>query len=414
MTSPPADPGTPSPSIAKGLTSSWKIGYCTNVHAGVDLDSIRENLVNHAGSVRSQLEWPTLGVGLWIPASAASQLSGQSKNELEFFDQQGLEPFTINGFPFDNFHGEIVKHEVYRPDWTDPRRLEYTKSLATTLASWISPNEIGSISTLPIGWPSGPLDSVSEKARVAAAAANLLDLVNHLVEIESSTGRRVVIGLEPEPGCLLDRREHVLDLFDRYFDQPQTRRHLGVCHDVCHSAVMMEDQAETLDAYRNADILIAKVQISSAVGVDWQWMGGDRRIEASQRIKQFAEHRYLHQTGRLDRDGQFHLVEDLPGLLESSEEGDVSGGDSKWMIHFHVPIFLERVGQLITSRADVVTCLHWLAKPENVGAFTGHLEVETYAWTVLPADMRRNALAADIASELSWLEKQIESLPRLI
>lgn len=394
--------------------SSWKIGYCTNIHAGTDLDSIRQNLVTHAVSVRQQLNWPTLGVGLWIPASAAEQLYGQSERELEFFDQHGLEPFTINGFPFDNFHGDIVKHAVYRPDWADTSRLNYTKSLATTLASWISPNEVGSISTLPIGWPSSPAEASADRARLDRAASNLHELVNHLVAIESETGRRIIIGLEPEPGCLLDRREHVLDLFDRYFDQPETRRYLGVCHDVCHSAVMMEDQAQTLDAYREAGILIAKIQISSAVGVDWQWMGQDRRVEASERIKQFAEDRYLHQTGRIDEKGDFHLVEDLPTLLRVSRDGDVSGGDSKWMIHFHVPIFLERIGQLITSRSDVVECLQWLAKPSNADAHSGHLEVETYAWTVLPSDMRRNALAADIASELSWLEQQIGLLPRSI
>ena len=31
-------------------------------------------------------------------------------------------------------HGERVKHAVYRPDWTDPRRAEYTLALAARLA----------------------------------------------------------------------------------------------------------------------------------------------------------------------------------------------------------------------------------------------------------------------------------------
>jgi ABC-type uncharacterized transport system YnjBCD ATPase subunit len=39
--------------------------------------------------------------------------------------------------------------------------------------------------------------------------------------------------------------------------------------------------------------------------------------------------------------------------------------------------------------------------------FSGHLEVETYAWTVLPAEMRQHGLAEDIAAELRWLIDQL-------
>ena len=42
-----------------------------------------------------------------------------------------------------------------------------------------------------------------------------------------------------------------------------------------------------------------------------------------------------------------------------------------------------------------------------MAAFTGHLEIETYAWTVLPEAMRKRALPDDIAGEIQWLQKAI-------
>ena len=35
-----------------------------------------------------------------------------------WLDQNDAYVFTINGFPYGNFHGSRVKEQVYRPDWT--------------------------------------------------------------------------------------------------------------------------------------------------------------------------------------------------------------------------------------------------------------------------------------------------------
>jgi hypothetical protein len=71
-------------------------------------------------------------------------------------------------------------------------------------------------------------------------------------------------------------------------------------------------------------------------------------------------------------------------------------------VHFHVPIFLERFGHLRTSQDDTLECLRFLNQSQ-AAEFTGHLEVETYAWTVLPHSMRRRGLSEDIAREIFWL-----------
>lgn len=384
------------------------IGYCTNVHAGVDLTSIGKNLDQFAVPARNASGLETLGVGLWLPAQAAAELAKDPDDFRRFLLDRQLRAFTINGFPYDNFHQKVVKHRVYKPTWWQQERLDYTKQLADILAVLLPEDEpVGSISTLPIGWPS-ELDSADQ---LDQAGANFRELASHLQQLEARTGRRIVVAIEPEPGCILDDTNDVIEWFDRQLPEPEHRRWITVCHDICHSAVMMERQADVLTRFAAAGIAVGKMQVSSAIVVDWESMPLDQRDDAIDQLREFAEDRYLHQTGRRTADGSFELAGDLPELIDlaTEPEGEASR-DQSWVIHFHVPIFLERFGLLATSQNDVLECLRYLVSDENDLKFTGHLEVETYAWTVLPESMRQRGLAEDIASEVSWLRDSIAGL----
>ncbi len=402
----------------------WTVGYCTNVHAGTDLATIRENLVRFAGAVRASVSHGSeLGVGLWLPAEATQQLATDADVEsfAEFLRTEQLCPFTINAFPYDNFHQDVVKHRVYLPAWWQTERLDYTHRLAEILAKLL-PNHVrtGSISTLPIGWPNNPSDPNSSDVDLSdpncellnQAGANFRELADRLRSIESQTGRRIVVAIEPEPGCILDTTDDVITWFDRHLPDSHHRRYLTVCHDVCHAAVMGESQSDVLNRLAAAGIGIGKVQVSSAVVAEWDAMAVGRRQEAIKQLAAFAEDRYLHQTGRVKDSGEFELVEDLPALIASAPpQGDPVQGDRRWIVHFHVPIFLERFGHLTTSHSAVLDCLNTLAQDAQSSEpkidFTGHLEIETYAWTVLPESMRKRGLADDIASEIVWIRKAI-------
>ena len=405
------------------------IGYCTNVHAGVDLPAIRRNLDQYAVKVRDQVALngiesgaaaadpdAKLGVGLWIPDAASRELlvGSAAADFAAFLENRRLSAFTINGFPYDNFHQDVVKHRVYLPSWFQRERLEYTQRLATILSTILPESEqVGSISTLPIGWPDNPhpdSSSLDAADQLEASGQLLRELAEFLAKIESDSGRRIVVAIEPEPGCVIDTTGDVIRFFDSQLPDSLHRKHITVCHDICHSAVMMEPQDEVLLRLATAKIGIGKVQVSSAVVADWTAMAGDRREEAKQQLAEFAEDRYLHQTGRRTSDGRFALAEDLPQLLNDDSAID----DDRWVVHFHVPIFLERFEHLGTSRGDVLECLRTLIGESSLGSqgidvnFTGHLEVETYAWTVLPQTMRKNALADDIASEVNWLKQAVQ------
>lgn len=452
------------------MPAHWTLGYCTNIHAGVDCDAICHNLETISAEVRRRrnsgpadgtkpgvtgktnppAESP-LGIGLWIPAKASEEMRRTSTRPLATtMRRHGLLPFTINGFPYDNFHQKRVKHAVYQPTWWDDRRLSYTRDLAKILAELLPPDEpLGTISTLPLGWPRQPLDPsnppttasdgqpdsadrpVSEEERLHAGT-NLRRLAEDLRRLEDRTGKRIVVAIEPEPGCLLETSTQLIQWFDQQLPDPTHRRYLGVCHDVCHAAVMNESQEEVLKRYAAAGILIGKVQISSAVVADWQSIAVSDHHAVLDQLGQFAEDRYLHQTGCIDADGRFRLAEDLPELLATTRTAATEKViDRKWVTHFHVPVFLERFGLLTTTRQDVLDALAALVRLTDDGKaasqestdsrdtalptagleFTGHLEIETYAWSVLPTAMRRHDLAGDIAEELDWVATQLSHLP---
>ena len=120
--------------------------------------------------------------------------------------------------------------------------------------------------------------------------------------------------------------------------------------------------------------------------------------EVLAQLQGFAEDRYLHQTGCVDTSGGFQLVEDLPQLVRQP----VNVTTEKWRIHFHMPIHLRQFGALATTQQDILDCFEVLLGP-SAPAWSGHFEVETYAWSVLPESLRPKDLAVGIAAELSWL-----------
>src|SRR5690606_15541448 len=106
----------------------------------------------------------------------------------------GLDVFTLNGFPYGRFHGTRVKERVYRPDWLEPERVEYTAALARVLAAVLPDGEVGSISTVP-----GCFKARGGSARARRTLAdNVARAAAELVRIERASGKELCLALEPE------------------------------------------------------------------------------------------------------------------------------------------------------------------------------------------------------------------------
>ena len=376
-------------------TSKYNLGYCTNVHAGEDLDRYMASLEQYAVDVKSRLpgEQP-LAIGLWLSARTASQILIENRlaEFRGFLEANGLRALTMNGFPYGNFHADTVKYQVYEPDWTQTQRLDYTVNLIRILARLMPEESQAGISTLPLGWPCDDFD-------YKKAADNLILIAELLRVHELRTGKLIHLDIEPEPGCILSSSSDVVSFFKNYLLpgrlENDVLRYIGVCHDICHASVTFEDQRDAITNYVTNGIRIGKVHVSSAIEAEISAQDSQAVLD---QLKTFQEDRYLHQTYIKQADG-IASYDDLPEAIS-----DVAAGkDGMLRCHFHVPVFIEKFGHLRTTRHEIIDCLSGIYEMTDCRNF----EVETYAWTVLPDDLKTEDLAWGIARELLWMRETL-------
>ncbi|MFG0305643.1 MAG: metabolite traffic protein EboE [Phycisphaerales bacterium JB040] len=381
-----------------------RVCYCTNVHPGTTPDEILAQLDEHDPRPHRDTGGDEYPIGLWLSDEVAETLDADDDLLTRFAGElqaRDIQVVTLNGFPQRNFHQPVVKHDVYRPNWTQPARLEHTLRLARVLTELMPEGSAASISTLPIGWRADLIDDESSERILDAPALNLaaelLTLcARELNWLAGQTGRTITLDLEPEPGCLLDTAPDVLAWWQRLRSkaEPYELEHLGVCHDVCHSAVMFEPQDHALRSYAEAGVPVHKVQVSSAIRAALT-------PEAIVALNAFDEPRYLHQTAIRTPDGA-RFFEDLTDMLA------LTGPDptAEARVHFHVPIFLESLGPLGTTQAQIHEAVRHSQELSPRPVF----ELETYAWNVLPEAHRPATLAHAIAMELDWF---VRTFPQL-
>ena len=382
-----------------------ELTYCTNVHPGETLESVRAALKRHVVSVKAAVAPDQrFGVGLRLAAAAADSLASpaeltQLKAELE---ADGLYCFTINGFPYGAFHGTRVKENVYLPDWRDPERVRYTQILAGVLAELLPLGVKGSISTVP-GCFKPNATGPDVEQRMANA---MIDVAAMLVDIARSKGRHIALALEPEPECFLETTDEAVRFFERYLYSREAqqrlvnaadlepaeaeralRRHLGVCLDTCHASVEFEAPLQAWRKLQAAGIAVPKVQLSAGLRLP------EATPERLQALATFQNDVYLNQTVVQTGGELLHFL-DLPEALASGQPPD-----SEWRVHFHVPIFMRQLGLFESTQPDLLPLLAELAHVPDCP----HLEVETYTWDVLPEAFRKVPIEEAIARELLFV-----------
>lgn len=391
--------------------------YCTNIHPGESWAEVRLNLERFVVPVRQRFA-PGIpfGVGLRLSAESARTLAEPHVlAELKaFLAANDLYVFTINGFPYGTFHGKPVKEDVYLPDWMAPERLAYTNQLADILAELLPEGMDGSISTVPGAFA----PRVEGDADQASMARAMLAHVAHLVRLRAATGRRIALALEPEPCCFLETIAESVDFFSRYLHsaaavemvrvgtgldavaaEAAIREHIGVCLDACHLAVEFEDAAEVLAMLERAGIRVPKTQVSAGLRV---LLPGTEQGDAAAlgALATFADDVYLHQVVERRGDGSLRRHLDLPQAL-SADRG--SAEPREWRIHFHVPLFRDRYGDLEGTQAYVGELLRMVRERTDCT----HFEVETYTWDVLPEEYRRDDIVIAVSRELAWAAGQL-------
>ncbi|MFF7551135.1 metabolite traffic protein EboE [Streptomyces canus] len=362
------------------------LAYCTNVHPAETLDGVLAQLRDHCEPVRRRLGRDRLGIGLWLARDAAHALVSDPSALRDLrteLDRRGLEVVTLNGFPYEGFGAEEVKYRVYKPDWADPERLDHTTALARVLTGLL-PDDVteGSISTLPLAWRTAYDDGSADKARTA-----LLTLAERLDALQELTGRSIRVGLEPEPGCVVETTGDAI--------APLTaiaHERIGICVDTCHLATSFENPQTALDALTAARVPVVKSQLSAALHAEHPHLP-----EVREALAAFDEPRFLHQT-RTGTSAGLRGTDDLGEALA----GDALPDGSPWRAHFHVPLHAAPAAPLTSTLPVLKSALTQLVGGPH--PLTRHLEVETYTWQALPPELRprgRTQLADGIAAELT-------------
>ena len=314
------------------LNHGIHLAYCTNIHRGETWAETFQNLKTHTLAVRDRVaKGEPFAIGLRLGVNAASELKvpARLREFRAWLDQENCYVFTINGFPYGQFHGTRVKEQVYTPDWTTRERVEYTMNLFDILAEITPPGVEGSVSTVPCSYK----EFITSPEQERAIRQNLWEVVERLDALSKSSGKDLHLGLEPEPLCYLETSPETVRFFQQMrADRPgddRIARRLGVNYDACHLAVEFEKASEAIQAFRGEGIRLSKLHFSSALKVV-------PTVEHREKLKKFIDPVYFHQV--IERRGNQPLrrIRDLDDAL--AEQPSPNASELEWRIHFHVPL----------------------------------------------------------------------------
>ena len=380
------------------LNHGLHLAYCTNIHRGESWAQTFDALQKYTLAVRDRVsQGKPYAIGLRLGAEAARELSDAATlaDFRRWLELENCYVFTINGFPYGKFHGTRVKEQVYAPDWTTDERVEYTNLLFELLAQIVPEGVEGSVSTVPGSFK----EFITSSAQVQAMRDNLWRSVEHIARLVQRTGKKLHLGLEPEPLCFLETSSETALFFDQMRDEhpgdSRLRDHLGVNYDTCHLAVEFEEPADVLRRFRERDIKVSKLHFSSALRVQ-------ANDETRRALRAFEDEVYFHQVVARSEEGAITRYRDLDVALDSQLSSLKS--PEEWRIHFHVPLHCAPTPLFSTTADHLRGVMDALAADP---ALCSHLEMETYTWEVMPAEMKNRSVVDQLVAEYEWTLAQL-------
>lgn len=395
-----------------GSPSSFHLTYSTKIHPGNGWGDLFQALQACVPALKAKLApRQAFGLGLRLSDRESRELldRGALSRFREFLDAHDLYVFTLNGFPFGPFSGELVKAGVFAPDWREESRVAYTLRLVEILQELLPPGLAGGISTLPLSYK--PWVSSGDAEAWARLTRNLARVAARLAQVRTDHGVMIHLDLEPEPDGLLEHSREVVRFFHDWLlpqgapwlaaalglSRDRARQllleHIQVCLDTCHMAVEYEDPAQALEVLSQNGISVGKVQLTSALKVRLPPESPDR-IELARQLQVFAQSPYLHQVIAVDEAGARRQYRDLADALPHLQ----ASPEKEWRIHFHVPLFVDRYKMVSSTRDDTRLVLRLLQER----GFSHHLEIETYTWNLLPPGLKEG-VRESLEREYRWV-----------
>jgi hypothetical protein len=386
--------------------------YSTLVHQTDNWEQLWKSVNTYLPAVKARVApHEKFGVCLRTSAPSAELLSAEPSKVADlkkFFADNDLYLYTANAFVYGVFKKQVIKEDVYEPDWATPERRDYTKKVANLLAE-LAPEGINpSIQSAPLGFK----PKVTGEDVVEAYTSNVIDVVAHLVELKKKTGKTVTLGLEPEPRCYLETTDETITYFKNHLFSGATAKRLakqtglneadaaqamrdytGVVFDIGHQAVGYEDIPASLQKLVDSGVQIVKLQEAASMYIP------DVSQKIVDALQTFAKTIYLSQTCQ-KKDGKMTW---FLNLEDAFEDWYKNPGPREWRTHFHVPVFLTDLGAFGTTRFALEQALAFHKKTP----LSTHLEIETYTWDVLPDHLKTGDIVEYVTRELDWVKGQL-------
>ena len=396
--------------LGKGL---GHLTYSTLVHQTDNWDQLWKSVNTYLPAVKARIApGQKFGVCLRTSAPSAELLSAEPSKRADlkkFFDDNDLYLYTANAFVYGVFKKQVIKEDVYEPDWQTAERREYTKQVASLLAE-LAPDGINpSIQSAPLGFK----PKVTGEHVVEEYTTNVIDVVAHLVGLTKKTGKIVTLGLEPEPRCYLETTDETITYFKNHLFSGRTAQRLakltglneadaakamrdytGVVFDIGHQSVGYEDIPASLQKLVDNGVQIVKLQEAASMHIP---NVTQKVVDA---LQTFAKTIYLSQTCQM-KDGKTTWFLNLEDAFEAFQKDP---GPREWRTHFHVPVFLTDLGGGFgTTRFALEQALAFHKKTP----LSTHLEIETYTWDVLPDHLKTGDIVEYVCREIEWVKGQL-------
>jgi hypothetical protein len=396
--------------LGKGL---GHLTYSTLVHPGDTWEDMWTSLTTYVPKVQKRVcPSAPFGVSLRLSNASATTLvnSKAERDKLKtFLADNNMYLYTVNAFPYGPFKNQIVKEQVYEPDWRSEERTQYTMNVATILADVVPENISPSIQSAPLGFK----PNVTGPDVVASYTEHVMRVAARLIDLEHRTGRTVTLALEPEPFCFLETTDETVAYFTDHLYTGKSaemlakfanipvadaigaqRRFIGTVFDICHQAVVYEDIPVSLQKLVDAGIPIFKLQEAAAMRVP----------QVTQKIvdtlRRYAKTIYLTQTVE-KKDGKLNRFLNLEDAFKAWERDP---GPREWRTHFHVPVFLGDLGEFGTTRFAIEDALKFHKREP----LSRQLEIETYTWDVLPDHLKTGDIVDYVSREIEWVRGQLQ------
>ena len=90
-------------------------------------------------------------------------------------------------------------------------------------------------------------------------------------------------------------------------------------------------------------------------------------------------------------------------LEDAFEAWEKDPGPREWRTHFHVPVFLDDLGDFKTTRFAIEDALAF----HKQNKLSPQLEIETYTWDVLPDHLKTGDIIDYVVMEREWVREQL-------